>query len=115
MPFEIRTSKAPDSALADIRGNQIIYRKTLRDEETVYARLQGFGRAADDYRFTVENRKVGAGLQIIGDRPLFDVALWSIRSNISLEPFIEMNLAPGDTFTWKYTYTYYLIGAGQRP
>src|SRR5262245_9179355 len=43
MPFEIKTKRAPDKALAEVRGNQVIYLKALREKETVYAELQGFG------------------------------------------------------------------------
>jgi hypothetical protein len=108
MPFAIKTKRAPDPALAELRGNQIVYRKVLREKETVFIPLQGFGPTAADYRFTIENKKTGAGLRITGDRPLSNVALWSIRSVVSLEPFIAMTIEPGQEFTWKYTYTYYL-------
>jgi hypothetical protein len=108
MPFQIQTNRALDSALAEVRGNQIMYRRALRDKETVYAEFQGFGATAADYRFTIENRKTGAGMRITGNRPLSKVALWSIRSVLSLEPFIAMNIEPGREFTWQYTYTYYL-------
>jgi hypothetical protein len=107
-PFELKTMRAPNRALAELRGNQIVYRKPLREKETVYMPLQGFGPTAADYRFTIENRKTGAGLKITGDRPLSNLALWSIRSVLSLEPFIAMTIAPGQQFTWEYTYTYYL-------
>ena len=109
MPFEIKTKRAPDTALAQVRGNQVVYLKALREKETVYAELQGFGATAADYRFTIENKKTGAGLRITGDRPLSKLALWSIRSVVSLEPFIAMTIEPGEEFTWTYTYTYYLI------
>ena len=70
--------------------------------------LQGFGSTAEDYRFTIENKKTGAGMKITGDRPLSNLVLWSIRSTLSLEPFVALTIEPGQEFTWKYTYTYYL-------
>jgi hypothetical protein len=108
MPFAIKTKRAPDKALAEIRGDQFVYLKALQDKETVSADLQGFGPFAADYRFTIENKKTGAGLKITSDRPLSRLALWSIRSNVSLEPFIDMTIEPGREFTWRYNYTYYL-------
>jgi hypothetical protein len=33
--------------------------------------------------------------------------MWGVRSVVSLEPFIEMNIDPGSEFTWKITYDYY--------
>jgi hypothetical protein len=114
MPFEIRTKRAPNHALAELRGNQIVYLKALQAKETMFTPLQGFGTTAADYRFTIENRKTGAGLKITGDRPLSHAALWSIRSVLSLEPFIAMAIEPGQEFTWKYTYTYYSLPSSKK-
>jgi hypothetical protein len=111
MPFKVKAAPAPDHALAEVRGDRVVYRKTLRGQETLFTELQGFGPTAADYRFTIENTKAGAGMRITGDRPLSRVALWSIRSVLSLEPFIAMRVEPGREFTWQYRYTYYLIGA----
>lgn len=108
MPFEIKTKRAPDGALAKVRGNQFEYLKTLRGKETVFTEWAGFGSKAADYRFTIENKKAGAGLRITGDRPLSKLVLWSIRSVLSLEPFIAMTIEPGEAFTWRYTYSYFL-------
>jgi hypothetical protein len=52
---------------------------------------------------------VGAGLHITGDRPLARVVLWSIRTVLSLEPYVAMTIEPGQEFTWQYTYTFYVI------
>ena len=114
LPFEIKTKHAPHNGLAEVRGNQIVYLRALRDKETVFIPLQGFGPTAADYRFTIENKKTGAGLNITGDRPLSNVVLWSIRSVLSLEPFLAMAIEPGREFTWKYTYTYYLIDGNEK-
>jgi hypothetical protein len=114
MPFAIKTARAPDPLLAAVRGDRVEYRKALEEKETVYAELQGFGPTATDYRFTIENKKVGAGVRITGDRPLSKVALWSIRSVLSLEPYIAMNIEPGGEFTWRYTYRYYLTGRAEK-
>ena len=108
-PFEIKTKEPLDKNLAEVRGNQFVYLKALKDKETVYTEWQGFGLGAADYRFTIENKKVGAGLQITGDRPLARVALWSIRTVLSPEPYVAMTIEPGQAFTWQYTYTFYVI------
>jgi hypothetical protein len=114
MPFEIKAKPPLDKALAEVRGKEIVYLKSLGAKETVYTEFQGFGPTADDYRFAIENKRTGAGLKITGDRPLSNVALWSIRSVLSLEPFIAMKIAPAEEFTWNYTYTYYVIGNNEK-
>jgi hypothetical protein len=109
VPFEIKTRQAPDKTLTEVRGNQFVYLKALKDKEVVYTEWHGFGSGTADYRFTIENRKVGAGLHITGDRPLARVVLWSIRTVLSLEPYVAMTIEPGQEFTWRYTYTFYAI------
>jgi hypothetical protein len=106
-PFPIRAEPPPDPALAEIRGNQIVYKKTLEGQERVTFAVQGFGAEPKDYDFRVENRRTGAGVRMTSDRPLASASLWSIRSNISMEPFVDVSTEPGKTFTWKYVYTYY--------
>lgn len=48
-------------------------------------------------------------MSIQGDRPLRSINLWSIRSNISMEPFIAVSVAPGKVFTWTSTYRFYTM------
>ena len=45
-----------------------------------YKNIQGFGAEAKDYDIRIENRSLGAGVRITGDRPLSRVALWAIRA-----------------------------------
>ena len=106
-PFPITADPPLNPALAEVRGNQLLFRKTLTGEESVYARLSGFGPTAKDYDFRVENRDLGAGVRITADRPLSRVALWAIRAPHSIEPFIDVHVEPGAEFTWRLNYTYY--------
>jgi hypothetical protein len=106
--FPIQVPKQPpDPAFATVRGNEITYAKTLTGEERVSFQLEGYGKDAKSYDLRVENRKPGAGVRITGDRPLARLPLWSIRSVISIEPFVDVTTAPGQTTNWKYVYTYY--------
>jgi hypothetical protein len=57
---------------------------------------------------------VGAGVRITGDRPLSRMALWAIRAPLSMEPFIDMEIAPGAEFTWRIRYEYYTVPPGGR-
>lgn len=107
VPFTIKTSKPPDPALAEIRGNQIVYTRVLTGQDRVTFGIEGYGKTAKDYDIRVENRRTGAGFRVVGDRPMSQLALWSIRSVISMEPFVDVSTAPGQTTTWRYTYTYF--------
>ena len=66
----------------------------------------GFGAAAADYDVRVRNTRTGAGVRITADRPLARLMLWSIRAVLSVEPFVEFAVNPGETYTWKLNYRY---------
>ena len=57
----------------------------------------------------IENRKVGAGVKITGDRPLVRDLLWSIRTVLAIEPYIAIDIQPGAEFTWKNRFEYYTL------
>ena len=103
LPFTIRSPQPPPAGLAEIRGNQIVYLKVLEGEYLVETPIEGFGASARDNEIRIENRGVGAGMTINGDRPLASMYLWSIRSVLAMEPFIAMNIDPGGEFTWKWS------------
>jgi len=105
-PFQIVPVLTPEKDLAEIRGNQVVYLKTLTGEDRVYAIMRGFSESPADYHIRMENARLGAGLTIVGDQPLKRIAVWSIRAVLAVEPFIEISVAPGQTATWTYKYTF---------
>jgi hypothetical protein len=109
LPFTITSDHPPEKELAEFRKNEIVFLKTLEGEDRVYTTIQGFGKSSDDYKIRIENANLKAGMTITGDRPLARMALWSIRSVLSLEPFVEVNVEPGSHTDWKYTYAYYTL------
>jgi hypothetical protein len=114
VPFTIQASPAPDPRLAEVRKNQILFRKILTGEDRVFFTIAGFGTDPKDYDVRIENRQAGVGLHITADRPLSRMALWSIRAPLSLEPFIDMNIEPGAEFTWRITYDFYQLASGSK-
>ncbi len=109
LPFQIQTSHPPNKELAEIRGNQIVYLKTLKDKDVVTAPLTGFSGSPNDNQIRIENKHLGAGMKIESDQPLFSENLWSIRTVVAVEPFISVAVEPGAEFTWKSVYEYYTL------
>ncbi len=109
VPFEIKPTRAPNADFAEVRGTQAVYKKAVENQDRVAFGLQGFGSDAKDYDFRIEHRKAGVGMRITGDRPLSNASVWSIRSVLAVEPFIDIAADPGKEFTWKYTYDYYAL------
>ncbi len=111
VPFQIQTRRPPTKELAEIRGNQIVYLKTLQNRDIVTTPLQGFSDSPKDNDIRIENSRLGAGMRITSDRPLSSESLWSIRAVLAMEPFVSVAIEPGNEFTWKSTYNYYTLPA----
>jgi hypothetical protein len=105
-PFAIQAPPL-EGGLARIDGNSIVYLKALTGEDRVQTPIAGFGNTAKDYSIQVASRKAGRGVRITGDRPLAKAGLWSIRSNVSVEPYVAVSIEPGKEFTWTITYEYF--------
>jgi hypothetical protein len=109
VPFQIKVTQSPKKELAEIRGNQIVYLRQLSGEDEAVVVFQGFSNDIKDTEIIIENKKVGAGVRITGDRPLLREILWSIRTVLAIEPYISIDIKPGAEFTWKNMFEYYTM------
>jgi hypothetical protein len=109
VPFQIQVNRPPNKELAEVHGNQVVFMRQLVDEDEVAIPIQGFSDSIKDTEIIIENKKVGAGMRITGDRPLVRSLLWSIRTVLAIEPYISINIQPGGEFTWKNMVEYYTI------
>jgi hypothetical protein len=85
------------------------FTRTLAGRDAIRAVPAGFSTDAGDYDFRFENRKLGLGLHVTGNRPLAHFTIWAIRSAFAIEPFISLNIAPHSEFTWKLAYDAYQL------
>ena len=115
VPFQIRSPHPPNKDFAQLHENHIVFSKVLENQEVVEIPMLGFSATSKDYDIRIENRKVGAGMRIRGDRPLSDENFWSIRRVLAMEPFIAMTIDPGSEFTWKTSYEYYTLSPPRTP
>jgi hypothetical protein len=102
------------NGLAELRDRDLVYLKELQPKETVQTDLEGFGTSARDYDIRVENRKTGAGVRQTGDRPMSKLHLWSIRTTVCPEAFIDLRIEPGQESSWRITYEFYQVSAPTR-
>ncbi len=110
-PFDLRATLGLNG-LAEVRGKEFAYLQELRRGQTVTTDLEGYGGSAKDYDIRVENRKTGAGVRQTGNRSITRLLLWSIRSNISPEAYIDLRIAPGRESSWRIAYEFYAIKPG---
>ena len=97
-----------ESPLARINGQQVEYLRDLSSRENVaFGEIQGHSKSVKDYDFRIENTKVGAGVRITGDKPISKIIFWSSATTQCPEPYIDINVKPGETFSWTITYDFY--------
>ena len=70
-------------ALANPQGHKLVYAKALEGVECFQTSFTGFGPTVADHEIRIENKKVGAGVRITGDRPMSRFGYWSIRTVMS--------------------------------
>lgn len=109
LPFDFRPEQPLDPKMAEKLGKVFAYRRLLQNQDTVATTFLGYGPSPADYSITIDNRKVGMGMNISCDRPLSSLSLWSIRSVLAMEPYIKMSIAPGQEFGWTYKYSYHSL------
>jgi hypothetical protein len=110
-PFTPKVEPSPDTSfdpsLAKIDGNAIIYLKELQPHQTVAGYVTGYSDRAADYDITVEDQTSGIGVQQTSDSPISKFYLWSIRSTISPEAYIHLNIEPQQTQKWTIRYRFF--------
>jgi hypothetical protein len=106
LPFPITPDPPPDPGMVGIDGNRFAYIRPLKGKDTVSFHIAGFGGDSRDYDIRIENAKTGAGMRVTADQKLTRLNVWSIRSVMAVEPYIDIALPSGATKRWIYTYSY---------
>ena len=106
-PFPMTTELPLQPALARLDGKTIRYLAPLPAGTTVTSPIGGFGPSASDYDFTVTNTATGFGQRIRADQPIARINFWSINTTLGWEPYIAIDLKPGETRRWTYTYDFF--------
>jgi hypothetical protein len=106
LPFVLRSKdgKATRGPI-EVRGKEIVLRDKVAEGASFYAEFSGPGPGADGNRIEVRNQKTGAGVRITGTQPLAEFHVWGTKDTVSVEPFIELDLAPGKEAKWQNAYT----------
>ena len=93
----------PRDSLMRIWDNTLTWLRPMKPKERISFPVTGFGRAAQDYDFRVTDTSTGAGVHVTGDQPLTRVNIFSIDKVQSVEPYIAIDLAPGQEKRWTYS------------
>jgi hypothetical protein len=107
-PFAVRASQGL-AGLAETRGNEVVFLRELARGQTVLTDLVGYGGGAMDYDIRVENRKTRAGVRQTCDRPISKLMLWSIRTTVCPEAYIDLRVEPQRESSWRISYEFYSV------
>lgn len=113
VPFAIEPDPAqpPNASLVAIgpSGKSLVYQTTLSGEESFYVDLARTPKQASENVIEINSTKLGAGMRITGDYDLPKCALWSIRTTLAAEPFVNVSVAVGAIQSWTSRYEYYTL------
>jgi hypothetical protein len=105
-PFPIATTTPPPADLVRIQDKTITYLRPMKNKERISFLITGFGNSSKDYDFRVEDTASGTGVRVQGDQPITRANIFSIDKVQSVEPYIAIDLAPGEEKRWRYTYRF---------
>lgn len=68
-PFQVETTRPPNKALVEVRGNEIHFVKQFSGEGQATVFIQGFGDNTKDSEFAIENKKGRRGTNSLDEPP----------------------------------------------
>jgi len=108
--FAFPLAASRENAAIRLNGNQLEYVRELNPLEAAsLGTVLGHNSSVEDHYFRIENSKTGAAVKITGDRPISRIVYWSHSNTLCPEPYIDLDIQPGDSFTWKTTYSFYTL------
>ena len=105
-PFRLTiATNAPQSDLIRTEGHTITYLRPMKFKERISFLVTGFGTTATDYDIAIRDT-AGGGVTIKGDQPITRLNIFSIDKVQSVEPYIAIDIAPGEKKQWSFTYSF---------
>ena len=89
------------------QDNRLVYLRDLAKREQAYFPDLAAGKPVP-YKLNVENTKTGAGVTVTGDREIARLVFWSSSTTVCPEPYLSLNVEPGQSFSWQITYQYHV-------
>lgn len=107
-PYPIQADGRGFGDLIVAQDSSLIFTREFTKGESIYTGgIQGHRGISDDYHINIENLNSRTGIKITANRPMHKLAYWACRTTACPEPFIEIKIEPGKTFTWAIEYELY--------
>ena len=111
-PFELKATAPFEGDAATVHGGDIRYARELATGQTFMGLFSGSSKASD-YDIRVEHAAAGAGVRITGSLPISRIVYWSIRTTLCPEAYVDLDIEPGATAHWTYTYEFLDLPSGK--
>jgi hypothetical protein len=93
----------PANSRLAVQGSTIHWPQALEERQTGSMTMS---TTPQRYDFTVADTRTGASIRAQADVPASQYKLWSIKTVMAVEPYVALDIPPGDEKRWSYTYTY---------
>jgi hypothetical protein len=104
LAFELRLGAVNAAQeLAVLGGQDFAFSRELRRGEAYCGNLLGFSETAHN-RFEILNTSIRTGVRVVGDAPPIRMVVFAVATSVCVEPFIDTELAPGESRAWTNTY-----------
>lgn len=112
-PVEMSGNGRGSGDIYEINGKEIVFLRGMDAEESFACKyLEGL-TGVEGYEVRVDSLNTGAGVRITGDQPLSRLRLWGNSKTVCPETYLDIKVAPGETFRWSYGYTFYATDASK--
>ena len=92
--------------VAQVAGNTVTFQKAVGDP--IYTEIGGLSGSVTDGDFSIENMKSGAGFKVSSNRVPAKISFWTAPRALCPEPYIDLNIEPGEAFTWDLEYAFFV-------
>lgn len=105
-PFQPRFGEgSKPEGCVEIKDKSLVFLKEVPADKSVWVRLEGFSKR-EDSQMRIINHRTGAEMAILTDQPLIRLVFYSSGGVLAPEPFVKLDLAPGESKTWTTTYRF---------
>ena len=107
-PVEVSGTGRGLGEIYEIQGKKIIFKRNLVGDESIACKyLEGLNGSVENFEIRIDNLHTGAGVKITGNQPLSRLRLWGTATTLCPEPYIDIEVDPGEQFEWSYFYDFY--------
>jgi len=107
-PFSIQPLSSIQQSFhsyASVSGDTIALMRSLTGGKTLWAQFEDVPGGSASNGFSVTNTESGIRIYCTGDAPVALYRFWAHEMAICPEPYISIDLDPGESMNWSATYT----------